>query len=229
MGETVTVNIEFEESAYYTGPALTGEMEREAEVKLGRHLPNSYVELLRVRNGGVPVRKCVRTTFRSSWAEDHIEIGAIRGIGGEWGIEDGPLSSAALIAEWGYPDIGVVICDMPSGGHDAVMLDYSEGGDEPSVVYVDEDRKPRKIAESFAEFLNLLVRCEEILFRSGFLAQVVSPFHPGRDPARCRCLPAAFCAAGSRKPGIPGVLRTLPRNKCPAARHPRPRGAETPP
>ncbi|WP_156038378.1 SMI1/KNR4 family protein [Actinoalloteichus caeruleus] len=69
------------------------------------------------------------------------------------------LGSADLIAEWGYPDVGVVICDMPSGGHDVVMLDYSQSGPygEPSVAYVDEDRIPRTVAGSFEEFLARLI------------------------------------------------------------------------
>jgi hypothetical protein len=156
-------SFEFEESTYYTGPPLTREMIRAAELKLGRHLPGSYVELLRFKNGGRPVRRCIRTTFRTSWAEDRIEVSAIRGIGGAWGIDsEGPLSSVAMIEEWGYPKIGIVICDMPSGGHDAIMLDYSDVNGEPGVVYIDEDRKPRRIAKSFSEFLDLLRRCEEI-------------------------------------------------------------------
>ncbi|MBM7856491.1 hypothetical protein JOD27_000265 [Lentzea nigeriaca] len=63
-----------------------------------------------------------------------------------------------LIAEWGYPDVGLVICDMPSGGHDALMLEYSEAGPEgePCVVHVDEDRVP----DSFGRFVANLVSCE---------------------------------------------------------------------
>lgn len=159
----MAVGLEFEESTYYTGPTLTPEMIKAAEAKLGRTLPDSYVELLRFKNGGRPVRRCIRTTFRTTWAGDHIEISAIRGIGGIWGIDgDGPLSSTAMIEEWGYPEVGIVICDMPSGGHDAIMLDYSSDNGEPGIVYIDEDREPRRIAESFSEFLNLLRRCEEI-------------------------------------------------------------------
>jgi hypothetical protein len=52
---------------------------------------------------------------------------------------------------------------MPSAGHDTVMLDYStcdtEG--EPAVVYIDEDRIPKLLAPSFAEFLGGLYVCGE--------------------------------------------------------------------
>jgi len=64
-----------------------------------------------------------------------------------------------MIREWGYPAVGIVFCAMPSGGHDAVMLDYSLAGVEPRVVYVDEDRVPRELATSFAAFMDGLIDC----------------------------------------------------------------------
>ena len=150
----------FEESGYYTGPDLTDVMVEEAEQFLGYSLPRSYVNLLRLRNGGTPRDRCFMTEFPTSWAPDHIEIAGIRGVGGVWGIQtEGPLSSRAMIGEWGYPDIGIVVCDMPSGGHDAVMLDYSRPGQEPAVTYIDEDRAPRVIAGTFEAFVDGLVKC----------------------------------------------------------------------
>jgi hypothetical protein len=98
----------------------------------------------------------------TSWAEDHIDIGAILGIGGPWGIDadiGGIPSSRYMVTEWGYPPIGIVICATPSGGHDTVMLDYSAAGSEPAVVYVDEDRVPQRIADTFEEFLANLIDC----------------------------------------------------------------------
>jgi hypothetical protein len=150
-------DIEFDESTYYTGPDLTDALIASAELRLGYRLPSSYIELLRVRNGGIPRRRRFRTDFATSWAPDNFEISAFRGVGGPWGIDsDGPLSSREMIAEWGYPDIGIVICDMPSGGHDAVMLDYREGPRDPKVAYVDEDRVPHVVARSFTEFVEHL-------------------------------------------------------------------------
>jgi hypothetical protein len=108
-------------------------------------------------------------TEGTSWAADHIEVAGLRGIGGDWGIDASALGSAAMIREWGYPDIGVVICETPSAGHDTVMLDYSACGPdgEPRVVYVDDDRKVRHLAANFAEFASRLVNCDGIPSRQG--------------------------------------------------------------
>jgi hypothetical protein len=152
----------FEEDDFYTGPPLTEALILRAEEILGVHLPAVYVALLEQRNGGVPRRRCLRTDFATSWADGYFEVRALLGIGGERGIDSAQRhGSRYLIAEWGYPDIGVVICEMPSGGHDAVMLDYSACGPEgePSVAYVDEDRIPRRVAESFPEFVVQLKPC----------------------------------------------------------------------
>ena len=156
----------FTSDSYYTGPEMSDDLVRDAERRLGLVLPASYVRLLYERNGGVPVRCCCPAAAPTSWAEDHIKIEALRGLGGEWGIDsEGGLGSVDMIREWGYPDVGVVICHMPSGGHDAVMLDYSGCGrdGEPSVIYVDDARRVQTLARSFAEFVAALFVCPEYL------------------------------------------------------------------
>ncbi|WP_437955468.1 SMI1/KNR4 family protein [Sorangium sp. So ce119] len=153
----------FDDNSMYSGPPLSSEMVGRAQANLGVRLPDAYIEVLHERNGGIPVRRCFRTTRRTSWAEDHVEISALLGLGFDRGI-DGELGSACLIQEWGYPDIGVVICDTPSGGHDTVMLDYRECGPEgePRVAYVDEDRSILLLAQNFAEFVAGLLDCDEL-------------------------------------------------------------------
>jgi hypothetical protein len=150
----------FDDGTYYNGPPLTDDMVLAAEASLGVHLPGEYVDLLRQRNGGSLRKRCFPTPFPTSWAPGHIGVRAILGIGGEYGTDK---MTSYLVSEWGYPDVGVVLCATPSGGHDTVMLDYSavEEGGEPFVVYVDEDRVPRRIASSFQEFVMGLVPCSE--------------------------------------------------------------------
>jgi hypothetical protein len=155
--------IEFEDDDYYTGAPLDAETVRHAEETLGVRLPRTYVDVLMRRNGGIPTRRCMPTAFATSWAPDHFEIQGLLGIGGEWGIDTLAAKGVGIVAEWEYPNIGVVICDLPSGGHDTVMLDYLECGPEgePAVAYIDEDRVPRRAAASFADFMSGLVDCGE--------------------------------------------------------------------
>ncbi|CAN7313811.1 SMI1/KNR4 family protein [Knoellia sp. LjRoot47] len=154
----------FEDDDYYTGPPIAQDLIRRAEASLEVRLPVRYLELLSERNGGTPVRRCYPTGFETSWAPDHFEISGVLGVGGDRSIDSTiGLGSADLVQEWGYPDIGVVICDTPSGGHDTVMLDYRACGPrgEPSVVYVDEDRVPQEIASSFEVFVAQLTECPQ--------------------------------------------------------------------
>jgi hypothetical protein len=157
----VQADLVFDGDGYYTGPPVTAEMVGAAERSLGVRLPTAYVSLIKDRNGGSLRRRCFPTSFPTSWSPDHIGVDAVLGLGGDWGIDTEEFGSRYMVAEWGYPDVGVVICAMPSGGHDAVMLDYSASGPdgEPVVVYVDEDRAPRRIAESFAAFIEGLIEC----------------------------------------------------------------------
>ena len=153
----------FAEGDYYTGPALTAELVAQAERRLGYKLPRDYVKLLRLRNGGELRRQCFYTTFPTSWAPDHFAVEALRGVGGVWGIDSETLGSHILVPEWDYPDVGVVLFETPSGGDDTVMLDYSSCGrqGQPAVVYVDEDRVPRRVSDSFSAFMGELRECED--------------------------------------------------------------------
>jgi hypothetical protein len=147
----------------HTGPPLTSEAVRAAESALGYKLPESYLQLLRVRNGGYPRRRCYPTEVRTSWADDHVRIVTLFGVGFERGI-DGEYESRYMIQEWGYPDVGIVIADTPSAGHDAVMLDYSECGPrgEPRVIHVEtecDEPVVTILAPNFESFMRGLVDC----------------------------------------------------------------------
>jgi tetratricopeptide (TPR) repeat protein len=136
------------------------------EKELGYKLPSSYIHLMKNQNGGVPKNTNFPTQEPTSWAEDHIAITGIMGIGREKSYSlCGDLGSPFMIEEWGYPDIGVVICDCPSAGHDVVMLDYRACGKdgEPEVVHVDQedDYEITFLADNFEEFVKGLVSEEQ--------------------------------------------------------------------
>jgi hypothetical protein len=64
-------------------------------------------------------------------------------------------------SEWGYPKLGICICDCPSAGHDMIMLDYRKCGPtgEPEVVHVDQESDYRVtfLAKDFETFVRGLV------------------------------------------------------------------------
>ena len=85
----------FIDDDYYKGPPLTDDMIRAAETKLGYKLPSAYLNLLRVRNGGSLRRSCYPTQVPTSWAEDHVRLEGLLGIGGKWGIDSGTSAAAS--------------------------------------------------------------------------------------------------------------------------------------
>lgn len=133
-----------------------------AERELCYKLPESYIELIKMFNGGYVKKNCFPTKTKTTWAENHIAISNIMGIGGENDIVE---VTKSMICEWEYPDIGVVICDCPSAGHDIIMLDYRECGKqgEPKVVHVDQewDYNITLLAEDFEHFIKGLMYEEE--------------------------------------------------------------------
>ncbi|SYX83914.1 SMI1/KNR4 family protein [Paenibacillus alvei] len=156
---------EYAREAYQSEPP-TDELIALIEEELGYKLPSSYIALMKQRNGGVPKNTCFPTEDATSWAEDHIAISGILGIGREKSYSlCGDLGSQFMIEDWGYPDIGVVICDCPSAGHDVVMLDYRACGrdGEPEVIHVDQedDYEITFLADNFEAFIRGLVSAEE--------------------------------------------------------------------
>lgn len=146
----------------YVSKPLTDQLIASVEKELGYKLPASYIELMKMHNGGIPVNTCFPTKKPTSWAKDHIAITGIFGIGREKSNSlGGSLGSQFMIDEWGYPDIGVYICDCPSAGHDMVMLDYSKCGKdgEPQVVHIDQEAnyKITFLAKDFETFIKGLV------------------------------------------------------------------------
>ena len=150
----------------YACPPLIPAIVAEAERMLGYKLPASYIWLMERQNGGIPVSKCFPTGEPTSWAEDHIAIETIFGVGKAAGnIVD---ETRLMVEEWGYPAIGIAICDCPSAGHDEIFLDYRACGPEgePAVVLIDQegDYDITRLAGSFEEFIRGLKNDSEFDF-----------------------------------------------------------------
>lgn len=135
------------------------------EKELGYKLPASYIWLMKQHNGGMPLFDCFLTSTATSWAEDHIAISGIMGIGRDKDYAiGGGLGSQFMIEEWGYPNIGIAICDCPSAGHDMVFLDYRSCGSqgEPCVIHIDQEQDYfiTNLADTFEDFICRLVNHE---------------------------------------------------------------------
>lgn len=156
----------WEDSAYalkeYVSEPPSDELIVSVEQELGYKLPASYIWLMKQHNGGIPVNSCFPTDKSTSWADDQVAIAGIYGIGREKNCSlCGRGGSQYMINEWGYPAIGVAICECPSG-HDMIFLDYRECGPhgEPKVVHIDQesDYEITPLADSFEEFIRGLVK-----------------------------------------------------------------------
>ena len=137
------------DSDYFTGTPLTDDLILKAEKRFGYKLPEPYLQLLRIRNGGSPRKSYFHVEGLRGWPTGYFQVDSLRGIGHRiWGIEVGDT----------YPRIGPRLCDTPSGGHDAVLLDYSQCGrqGEPRVVHAVQGCKPSEVtflAPNFAAFI----------------------------------------------------------------------------
>ena len=142
----------------YVSDPPSDELIASVEEELGYKLPAAYIWLMKQHNGGIPVNTCYPCDEPTCWAEDHVAITGIFGIGREKSCSlCGELGSQFMIDEWEYPAIGVAICDCPSAGHDMIFLDYRacDPQGEPAVVHVDQenDYKITHLADSFEEFI----------------------------------------------------------------------------
>jgi hypothetical protein len=165
----------------YPGDDLIRSIEQELDYKL----PVSYIELMKLHNGGIPNNCCYPTSEKTSWADNHVAITGIIGIGRTKTYSlCGSSGSRFMIDECGYPNTGVFICDCPSAGHDMIMLDYSECGKngEPEVVHIDQESDYTKtfLAKDFETFIRGLVNEDVYDTSEQDLANTLEIFKAGR-------------------------------------------------
>lgn len=143
-------------------PEPSDELISEIEKDIGYKLPESYIWLMKKHNGGMP-RNYTIILDEDNKDEFHecIEITTLYAIDKnyDYGIA-GEYGTKFIVDEWGYPDIGVAICDTPSAGHEMIFLDYRDCGNqgEPKVSYIDQecDYQIITIANNFEEFIRKL-------------------------------------------------------------------------
>ena len=135
--------------------ALTDEMIEMAEKAFGVKLPAGYLNILREQNGGYLQYESFPTSVPTSWADDHINVDRIFGIGKDSGIMD----TAYLIEEWSLPKDVVL---LSGDGHTWVALDYRKTRENPPVIFIEvDDEKVIELASDFDAFLSGLYIEEE--------------------------------------------------------------------
>jgi hypothetical protein len=193
--------------------ALIASIERELRVRL----PGSYIELMKVQNGGIPRHTCFPTKVATSWSENHVAITGIMGIGRTKRHSlCGELGSKFMQEEWGYPEIGICLCDCPSAGHDMIMLDYRKCGSdgEPEVVHVDQERdyKITFLAKNFEMFIRGLVNESVYDTSADDLKKALSAIEKGSFSKLLASL-VAKCRETNFEPIIRNVCRSLALEK----------------
>ncbi|HEX5782485.1 MAG TPA: SMI1/KNR4 family protein [Solirubrobacteraceae bacterium] len=139
------------DSDYLVQEPLTDEALRAKEEEFGVRLPEEYVALLRIQNGGVVSKECNACPT----ADDYVQFGDMMGIGPEFmTIRD----SSYLEEEEGIT--GQVVL-LTGDGHWWIALDYRESED-PSVAWLDTELgKEFQLAPSFRAFVEGLVPEEQ--------------------------------------------------------------------
>ncbi len=148
----------------YISDPPTDELIASVEEELVFKLPASYVAMMKLHNGGIPHKTAYPVGDANSQTGEVITISGFMGIGREKEKSlCGASGSRFVIENGGYPEIGVVICECPSG-HEVVMLDYRAFGNdgEPEVVHIDRNNnyKITRLAENFETFIGGLVSQE---------------------------------------------------------------------
>lgn len=152
-------------------PPLTEDVRQEVEKLLGVALPDSYVTLMRERNGGNLEEQLVLFDGKIPEGmeyyvgDGYISIGAIFGINPNPNAMGSITQTTYMTKEWGLPD-GLVLLD--GDGHIWIALDYRQIKDNPPVIYLVSDTGQYiTIADSFAEFLKKMVPFESVYDEDG--------------------------------------------------------------
>ena len=111
---------------YFNGGVLKEQDVKRVEDEFGYKLPDSYIELLSIQNGGAPFYSLSTMKKMRSL---YLFISLLLRCGFQTGVSICGDSGAKMICkEWGYPDIGLPIALTASDGNEVIFLDYSECG-----------------------------------------------------------------------------------------------------
>lgn len=143
---------------FYESEVLTENVLKDVEEKFGIKLPETYIELMKAKNGGMISFQ--NNTYYFEYMNPHdgehcrssLNIFQLRGITLD---KIGIGCTFEMIEEWEYPEDIVILLHE---GHYCVCLDYRNyNGDNPPVSYIDlEVELDVIVADNFEELINNL-------------------------------------------------------------------------
>lgn len=148
---------DFWDDNYYNHPSLTDEMVAIAQEMFNVKLPELFIELLKIQNGGYTKRFVYPMTVGTTWAENHVPLSVLFGIVPDPTIKTAQniLDTPYMTEEWGLPEKQIL---LNGEGHWWITLDYRKG-DIPSVRWIDvECDQDIHIADNFDVFMKGLVK-----------------------------------------------------------------------
>jgi len=138
------------ESRQYRLDDLLEEDIQLAEAYFGVKLPDDYIKLLKIQNGGTLIYNALPIAFKRWDGDDYVEIDNLRGIKRDKGI----METGYFKQEWGISKRNIIL--ISGNGHSWFALDYNHG-EEPKIIYIETDtERITQIYDTFQEFINHL-------------------------------------------------------------------------
>lgn len=146
----------FWDNNYYNHPELTDALIQNAEKELKVKLPSSFIDLLKIMNGGYTIGFLFPIKTETAWAGNYIPLPSLNGIVVDTDIETtlNILDTPYMTKEWGLPEKQVL---LSGDGHCWITLDY-RNIDTPTIRWIDVDaQEDVHVANSFEDFLKGLL------------------------------------------------------------------------
>ncbi len=127
-----------------------------AEKHFNVKLPQSYIDLLKIKNGGTLQYNALPLKQNHDEDDNYLIIEYLFGIKQGEGI----LQTKYFVEEWKIDRENIII--LSGDGHEWLALDYNESSSKPSVIYIfSEENKFIRLFDSFDEMLDNLYIYEE--------------------------------------------------------------------
>lgn len=154
-------------------PEVTDSLIEKVESTLDIKLPDSYIELMREKNGAyleeqlIEVKCNIPEKLQYYVDNNYVSMGSISGIGLNENNTGCILSTKYMTNEWDLPERLVL---LDGDGHTWVALDYRVREFDPPIIFIETDNYSHvEIAKNFSDLINKMVPYESIYDDEGEL------------------------------------------------------------